>query len=137
MRVTVDASVFGLVILRQTSPGHIDRIEQFLDSVDLVQPAHWPLELAGLTVRSAREKRLAADDRLRMRGQLRDLIAAAEVDGHLPAPAVFDVAMKHHLSVYDAAYLELVLRNKLPLLTGDGSLGKAARRAGIDCIDLP
>ena len=41
------------------------------------------------------------------------------------------LARSHHLSVYDAAYLELSLRRRLPLATLDTHLRKAAKAAGI------
>jgi predicted nucleic acid-binding protein len=45
------------------------------------------------------------------------------------------LAAAHHLSVYDAAYLELAQRHKLVLGCKDGPLRKAAKRAGIDLWD--
>lgn len=42
-----------------------------------------------------------------------------------------NLARRHRLSAYDAAYLELALRRGLPLATLDADLGKAARKAGV------
>jgi predicted nucleic acid-binding protein len=39
------------------------------------------------------------------------------------------------LSSYDASYLELALRMKLPIATLDQDLHKAALKAGIRCFD--
>ena len=52
---------------------------------------------------------------------------------HAPAAwdAVIRVATKHHLTVYDAAYLELAERTGLPLATLDGDLRKAALAASV------
>jgi predicted nucleic acid-binding protein len=41
---------------------------------------------------------------------------------------VLRLARQHHLSVYDAAYLELAQREGLALATLDGDLAKAARK---------
>ncbi|MGH9415688.1 MAG: type II toxin-antitoxin system VapC family toxin [Terriglobales bacterium] len=41
------------------------------------------------------------------------------------------LARRHHLTVYDAAYLELSLRLQAPLATLDQALQRAARRAGV------
>ena len=38
-----------------------------------------------------------------------------------------DLALKHQLTVYDAAYLELALRLKLPMATKDDALKRAMR----------
>ena len=42
--------------------------------------------------------------------------------------AVFDVAQSNGLTVYDAAYLELALREALPLASLDDALRNAAAR---------
>jgi len=41
------------------------------------------------------------------------------------------LARRYNLSAYDAAYLELALRENLPLATLDADLEKAARKAGV------
>jgi predicted nucleic acid-binding protein len=43
---------------------------------------------------------------------------------------IFPLARTHNLSVFDAAYLELALRLKLPLATTDPALSRAANTAG-------
>lgn len=44
--------------------------------------------------------------------------------------AVFDLARSNGLTVYDAAYLELALRERLPLATLDAALVRAAEESG-------
>ena len=41
------------------------------------------------------------------------------------------LAAEHRLSAYDACYLELALRRRLPLATRDGALLEAMRRCGV------
>jgi len=41
---------------------------------------------------------------------------------------------KHGLTAYDAAYLELAMRNRIPLATADGALERAARAEGIEIV---
>ena len=47
------------------------------------------------------------------------------------APAL-DLASQHGLCIYDAMYLELALRMRLPLSTLDQALASAAQAAGMD-----
>ena len=47
---------------------------------------------------------------------------------------VFAFARAHKLSAYDAAYLELARREKLPLATRDATLIKAARAMPIKLL---
>ena len=44
------------------------------------------------------------------------------------------IARSERLTVYDAAYLELALRKRLPLATKDRPLAEAATRCGVDTI---
>ena len=46
--------------------------------------------------------------------------------------AALGLAHQHGLSVYDAAYLELASRMRLPLATLDRALAAAARATGVD-----
>ena len=46
--------------------------------------------------------------------------------------ATVRLADRHNLTVYDASYLELAQRRRLPLATLDAALGQAARAEGID-----
>jgi len=41
------------------------------------------------------------------------------------------LALKHRLTGYDAAYLELALRKQIPMASLDGPLNKAAAAAGV------
>jgi predicted nucleic acid-binding protein len=45
------------------------------------------------------------------------------------------LARHHRLSVYDAAYLELATRLRLPLATLDAALGRAARAEGARLLE--
>jgi predicted nucleic acid-binding protein len=51
--------------------------------------------------------------------------------------AVLTLARRHRLTVYDAAYLELPLREALPLATLDEALVAAARAEGMPLVGLP
>jgi predicted nucleic acid-binding protein len=97
-----------------------------------VVPVTWALEVANVLAR----------------GEARGVISEAQSEAFLEmlsgAPIEADtttfsqaltetlnLARRHRLSSYDASYLELALRNGLPLATLDASLNKAARKAGV------
>jgi predicted nucleic acid-binding protein len=48
---------------------------------------------------------------------------------------VVQAATAHNLTVYDAAYLELAQRTRLPLATLDGGLRKAAEAGGAPLVE--
>ena len=66
---------------------------------------------------------------LRRLGQL-----AITVDRSPDEAAVMALALRHRLTVYDAAYLELALREALPLATLDAALSAAAQAEGVTLI---
>lgn len=84
-------------------------------------PALWWLEIGNLLLSAQRRRRITADQRL-------DLVAAAEglrlqVDREpVPLRSIDTLADRHGLTSYDAAYLELAIRRKLPLATLDQAL---------------
>lgn len=68
-------------------------------------------------------------------------IAQAEAESRLlrlsvdPQPeetSILSLARNHPLSVYDAAYLELAMRRRLPLATEDRALITAAPHVGVE-----
>jgi len=57
-----------------------------------------------------------------------------EVDESTPSRAMGEIlalAREQDLSVYDAAYLELAVREGIPLATLDRALASAAKRCGV------
>ena len=48
---------------------------------------------------------------------------------------VLPLAREYSLSAYDAAYLELSIRQGAPLATLDDRLGKAAKHAGVEIFE--
>jgi predicted nucleic acid-binding protein len=68
-------------------------------------------------------------------------LAVLPIDVEAPNPdriwgAAVQLAHKHRLTVYDAAYLELALRRNLPLATLDDDLRAAATREGVSLLGL-
>ena len=50
------------------------------------------------------------------------------------AQQILPLARTYHLSAYDAAYLELAIREGLPLATLDDNLRRAAAGAGVALV---
>lgn len=95
-------------------------------------PSLWHLEVANALLAAERRKLMSAAHRqagLALLLQLRIVI-----DEETSARAFFaisELAVRHSLSVYDAAYLELASRKALPLGTRDAPLMAAARNCGV------
>ena len=102
-----------------------------------VAPTVWPLEVLNALVMAERRKRVDAAQRQRLTGFLRDLPIA--LDGETAAQAwsaTVQLAERHRLTVYDAAYLELAQRRGLPLASLDNGLRAAAEAVGVALVEL-
>jgi len=102
-----------------------------------VAPTLWPLEVLNALIMAERRKRVDAAQRQRLTGFLRDLPIALDEETAAQAwSATVQLAERHRLTVYDAAYLELAQRRGLPLASLDQELRAAAKVAGVALVEL-
>lgn len=102
-----------------------------------VAPTVWPLEVLNALVMAERRKRVDAAQRQRLTGFLRDLPIALDAETAAQAwSATVQLAERHRLTVYDAAYLELAQRRGLPLASLDNELRAAAEAVGVALVEL-
>ena len=98
-------------------------------------PAHWPAEVADALLIAVRRGRISREKANRF---FLDLLASPiRIDpesSEIVFDQVFKLAEKYSLTVYDAAYLELAIREGLPLATLDNDLRKAARASGVPLV---
>ncbi len=96
-------------------------------------PSLWPVEVGSVLLAATKRGRLRADEWPGICASLEalpieiDPVSTSRVWG--PALAL---ASEHGLSTYDAVYLELALRMRLPLATLDRALAAVAEAAGVD-----
>jgi predicted nucleic acid-binding protein len=93
------------------------------------------LEVSNALLVLERRKKLSGAERHGALAALQKL--SVKIDHEMSGLAfttLSDLASAHHLSVYDAAYLELAQRRKLPLACKDGPLRSAASRARVRLI---
>ena len=94
-------------------------------------PAIWPLEVANALLVAVRRQRLSPDKLPQGIELLRSLRLAVDVEGSRRVfSQTLTLARDHDLTTYDASYLELSLRLRLPLCSLDRALREAAIRAG-------
>ena len=95
-------------------------------------PALWPVEITNVLGVAERRGRLTPDAAL---GAL-TLLQSLPLDVAAPttlaeATIVLDLMRQHRLTAYDATYLALAMRLRLPLATKDADLLAAAPAAGV------
>ena len=97
----------------------------------LVLPSIWEYEVANSLASSLRRGRVVADD-ISATFRLLSHVDRETVDLHLDdlLGPVLRLAASHNLSAYDASYLYLALRERVPLATLDSRLRAAAEAEG-------
>ncbi|MDH4155387.1 MAG: type II toxin-antitoxin system VapC family toxin [Nitrospira sp.] len=97
-----------------------------------VVPQHWVLEVGNVLLGAERLKKKTPADTTLFLNLLSKLAIESDVHTeHHATTTTLALGRRHHLSSYDAAYLELAMRLGLPLATLDRSLRKAAQAEGI------
>ncbi len=114
-----------------------DELFDQIQHTGAVVPPLWHLEIANLLLSSERRRRITQAESGAYLALLLQLpistdTAAAERGRH----DVLHLAREHGLTVYDATYLDLAMRRRLPLATLDRDLQSAARVTGVSLIEL-
>lgn len=105
-----------------------------LNANDALVPFLWTYEVANGLVMAHRRKRLGQADVSTILESLKGLpitVDQPDADKVMQLP---EFALKHQLTAYDAAYLELALRLKLPIATKDGAMKRAMASCGIETV---
>jgi predicted nucleic acid-binding protein len=104
------------------------------DSLEAYAPRLWAYEVYNSILMGLRRGRISRVDAQRFLDSLIDL------NIHLADPvsydAIFKLAELHGLTVYDAAYLDLAIREGSQLATLDAALRKAALNSGVVLFKL-
>jgi len=124
-----DASVgVAWAVPSQASDTTDDLLDQVASGTPLIVPTLWPFEVANSLLVLLRRKKLLAPERDRALGALARLPLLVDDEGpRLALGRISELADAHGLSVYDATYLELAMRRKLPLASRDEALCKVAQ----------
>jgi predicted nucleic acid-binding protein len=102
---------------------------------EAIVPAHWPVEVTNALLIAVRRQRISPADAHQFLLDLEFLpIRVEATTKNLVRAGVFPLAEQYGLTVYDAAYLELAMREKTPLMTLDKDLRKAASASGVPLV---
>jgi predicted nucleic acid-binding protein len=136
-RFVLDASVtLGWIADDPPSPYAVSVRRRLLDGDRAFIPALWHLEVANWFVVALRRKMIDDVNSDRCLSAL-DYVIAGAIDTETTPVNIrktLDTARNFQLSAYDATYLDLSLREGLPLATLDKALRDAATRAGVKLL---
>jgi predicted nucleic acid-binding protein len=133
IRLVVDSSLTLAWYLEDEHDAYADAAHAVLTGGgEGVVPPLWPYEVANGLWMAARRGRIQPADIPRVLALLDPLPIAIRSTAHEHARReVLELARRERLTCYDAAYLELAMREGLPLATLDIQLQAAARHAGV------
>lgn len=139
MSFVLDNSVAMCWLLNDGRPADVSYALKVLDALkksQAVVPALWALEAANV-VAKAESKGLVTEARTHafVATLVRLNIVVDKATAAHALGETLNLARRYKLSAYDASYLELALRDGLPLATLDADLEKAARKAGVKRFD--
>lgn len=128
--MVVDTSALVALVLEDEPGDYAEAVLARIVESSATVPAIFSFEIRNVLVVNERRERLTRQQAETFLAGLRDLpIEIAPLPSDLP---LMDLARDHRLSVYDAAYLELAKRLKVPLATLDRKLRGAAEK-----LDVP
>jgi predicted nucleic acid-binding protein len=135
MEWVFDASITMAWCFDDERTNATDQLFRRLANSPATVPQLWPLEVANVLILATRKGRLSPEKRAEFVAVLN--ASPIHIDA-ATASGAFDPIMRiadaHRLTAYDAAYLELALRLRLPLATLDQDLRAAAASAGVDLL---
>lgn len=132
----IDASLASAWCFPDERTGYSNGVLQAVSSsLEAFAPRLWAYEVRNSVLMGLRRGRVSKTDASEFLASLEDL------NIHLTGPVSYDdlftLAERSGLTVYDAAYLDLAIREGAQLATFDEALRKAALAAGIRVFDLP
>jgi predicted nucleic acid-binding protein len=132
MPFVLDASIAGCWALEDEQHSRADEALARILTEEAVVPSLWWFEVRNILLINERRKRINESGTT---GFLRYLATLPIRSDRFPEEAgILRLARDYRLSIYDAAYLELALRESIPLATLDSALISAARAEKIPLI---
>jgi predicted nucleic acid-binding protein len=128
MAIVVDCSVAAAWALADERTAWTSSALNSATEEGAVVPGLFWYEIRNLLVINERRKRIEPSQSAQF---LRGIEPLTEVDTAPVESDVFELARTHRLTVYDASYLELAQRLKIPLCTLDKQLIEAAVNIGV------
>lgn len=132
MSLVIDSSVALAWLYSEELTAPVQQVfEQVLQTRAWV-PSLWRLEVGNSLEMAVRRRRIDAAFQRASLADLSQLNISIDPDTDRFAwSETLEIAQRHHLTLYDAAYLELARRLDVPLATLDGELRAGADAEGI------
>jgi predicted nucleic acid-binding protein len=135
MSFVLDCSVTLAWLLPDEDGAAVDALAEELEQTTAVVPAIWPYEVVNALHVAQRRARIGDDDLMRVLSAMAALpIEIEAVAKDHVFSAVAHLGRRLGITSYDAAYVELAARRRLPLATLDARLRKACASLKIEVL---
>ncbi len=132
--LVVDASVASAWCFPDERSDYTNGVLQAVSSAgETAAPSLWAYEVRNCVLIGLRRGRIGKDDAQGFLASLSDL--AVRLIDPASYDDVFHLAERHGLTVYDAAYLDLAIREHAKLASLDDALRRAATKVGVTLFD--
>ena len=134
-RFVIDSSVVMAWCFEDETDKYADSVLDLLADSEAIVPSIWPFEIANVLLVAERRKRLTAAASLQFIKMLDELPITVDHESSDRAfSEILFIGRQQGLSSYDAAYLELAMREGTPLATRDEKLRKASEKCGVKLV---
>jgi predicted nucleic acid-binding protein len=135
-RFVLDASVVLALCFPDENAGiALEVARRLADGDSALAPSFWPHEVLNAVLVGEKRKRISPEI---ARAFLEEVSALSVKLEEIPSTTVFNrirsLSLKHGLTAYDAAYLDLAIETGLPLATLDNALVRASGSFGIKLV---
>lgn len=118
---------------KKSDQNYAELVLSSLIGSEALVPNLWHLEASNVLLGAEKRKEVATGEVERFISQLENLpLRVDALTSHQSFNRIMALARSYKLSSYDAAYLELALREGVPLATLGKGLIKAARKADVE-----
>jgi predicted nucleic acid-binding protein len=136
-RFIVDNSIVMTWCFKDEVNQYADAVLDSLMDATAIVPAIWPLEVVDVLLVAERRNRLHASDSIRFLSLLSQLpILVERAWPERMMKELLALGRENSLSSYDAAYLEIAMRQGLPIATLDGKLLDGAKRVNVPILNI-
>lgn len=132
MTFVLDASVAACWAHHDEQDDRADAAFARLEKERAIAPVHWWFEVRNVLLIGERRARVTGEHVAHFLARLDKF--PIDIAGLPDGVAVLDLARRHRLTFYDAAYLELAKRERFPLATLDRALAAAAQAEGVALV---
>lgn len=130
----LDASMALGWILDKPIPPRANQVRQRLRQTVALVPSLWHYEVTNVLVMARRTRHITEAELASLLEDIEAWKNFVSVEPVVRPRQLAEIAQGTGLTVYEAAYIEVALRHRLPLATLDKELEVAARKAGVNLL---